>query len=191
MLKRQFDAEKAAAALAYLVQETGAEMYAALKMLYLADKGHLEKYGRTITGDSYVAMKQGPVPDRAYNMCKFVRGDRSYFDELPEARERLRLRSNSFELLTPPDLDALSASEKDALDEWIAEFRRGGWRVLWRRSHDAAWSAAWAEARARDRGAIEMDLRAIAATLPNGPALIEYLTDPHPGEAPARSCAQG
>ncbi|CAD5970647.1 hypothetical protein PCC9214_03789 [Planktothrix tepida] len=47
------------------------------KFLYFADKEHLEKYGRFIFGDSYYAMKHGPVPSQIYDLLKLVRGDLS------------------------------------------------------------------------------------------------------------------
>ena len=44
--------------------------YDILKSLFLADRSHLNKYGRPITFDNYVAMKAGPVPSLAYNLLK-------------------------------------------------------------------------------------------------------------------------
>lgn len=155
-----------------------------MKMLYLADKDHLGRYGRTIVGDDYVAMQNGPVPDRAYNLCKYVRGDREHFDPLPGARALLKMEGNKIVLLCEPDLDELSKSDLAALDEAAKIFRKGGWKAVRDASHDAAFQAAWDEARAQDKGMVWMDFNAIASTLPNGAALIEYLADPHPGEAP-------
>ena len=37
----------------------------AIKLIYLADRLHLRKYGRPIVGDIYWAMKLGPVGSRA------------------------------------------------------------------------------------------------------------------------------
>ncbi|WP_409530306.1 Panacea domain-containing protein [Shinella sp.] len=48
----------------------------ALKTLYYADRAHLQRYGRPITGDRYIAMENGPVPSYAYNAVK---------QQLPEA----------------------------------------------------------------------------------------------------------
>lgn len=42
----------------------------AVKLVYLADKIHLRIYGRSITNDSYVAMKNGPVPSRTLDIIK-------------------------------------------------------------------------------------------------------------------------
>jgi hypothetical protein len=180
---RSFDANKALAAIAYLVQETGADLYSVMKMLYLADKAHLGKYGRSVTGDEFTAMSKGPVPEGAYGLCKFVRGERSYFDAMPDARERVVLTGNVFSFPTPPTFDELSISDRRALDEVAGVFKAGGWEAVKDASHDGAWKAAWAEAEARGTGSIAIALSTIVATLPNGPALMEYLEDPHPGYA--------
>jgi uncharacterized phage-associated protein len=40
------------------------------KLIYFADKRHLQKYGRTITGDTYYGMEHGPVPSAIYSALK-------------------------------------------------------------------------------------------------------------------------
>lgn len=40
------------------------------KTLFLSDKAHLNKYGRPVVFDNYVAMKAGPVPSFAYGLLK-------------------------------------------------------------------------------------------------------------------------
>lgn len=44
--------------------------YVVLKTLFYADKFHLQKYGRPITGDTYIKMDMGPVASAAYNIIK-------------------------------------------------------------------------------------------------------------------------
>lgn len=44
--------------------------YDIVKSLFLADKSHLNKYGRPVTFDNYVAMEHGPVPSFAYSLLK-------------------------------------------------------------------------------------------------------------------------
>lgn len=178
----QFAPAKSAAAIGYLVKSTRADLYSVMKMLYLADKVHMGRYGRTITGDEYVAMEKGPVPERSYNLCKFVRGNRSSFDPLPNARDLLGMEGNNFILRREPDLNELSRSDLQALDEVCEIHRRGGWRAVAEESHDDAWKTAWHDAEGRDVRMVDMDINAIASTLPNAAALIDYLADPHPGE---------
>lgn len=181
-MQSHFRAEKATAAIGYLVKSTGADLYSVMKMLYLADKEHLQCYGRTISGDQYVAMQKGPVPDRAYNLCKFIRGQRDHFDAMPTARDWLRLNHNNFEILREPDLDELSNSDVAALDKAASVYKNGGWRAVYQASHDDAWRAAWGEATARSSQCAGMELDSVASTLPNAAAIIEFLSDSHPGE---------
>lgn len=178
----QFQPEKAVASIGYLVQKTGADLYSVMKMLYLADKLHLGRYGRTITGDSYTAMSKGPVPERAYNLCKYVRGSHDRFDPMPSARNILSMTDNNFELLVEPDLDELSLSDIEALEEVAAVHIRGGWRAVYEQSHDKPWSAAWEAAQSVGLGSVNIDIREIARDS-GGDTLVDFLLDPHPGSA--------
>lgn len=49
-----------------------------MKLIYLADKTSLEKYGRFISGDTYVAMKHGPVPSCSYDLVKSSQVDYAF-----------------------------------------------------------------------------------------------------------------
>ena len=42
-----------------------------VKLLYFADKYHLLKYGRQISGDSYFALPYGPIPSGALDILNF------------------------------------------------------------------------------------------------------------------------
>jgi uncharacterized phage-associated protein len=44
--------------------------YDVVKSLFLADRSHLNKFGRLVTSDVYVAMIHGPVPSTAYDLLK-------------------------------------------------------------------------------------------------------------------------
>jgi hypothetical protein len=176
-----FNADKAIAAIGYLVNSTGADLYSVMKMVYLADKVHLSRYGRTVSGEEYAAMKNGPVPEFSYALCKFLQGKKGHFEPKPDAKEFLVLNGNDFELLRAPDMDELSLSDREALDEAVNVYRAGGWRAVRKHSHDRAFDAAWNAAEARNSGSNPMAVAAIASILPNGPELIEFLSDPHPG----------
>lgn len=43
------------------------------KIMYFADKTHLERYGRFICGDNYVSMQHGSVPSFMYDILKVRR----------------------------------------------------------------------------------------------------------------------
>ncbi len=59
-------------AIAYLVRnsERGLSKLVLLKLLYLADRYHLRKYGRTILDDCYFAMRYGPVASEAKSVIE-------------------------------------------------------------------------------------------------------------------------
>jgi uncharacterized phage-associated protein len=60
----EFDPGRTIAAVTYLVGEKLPEItkWKICKLLYLADRLHLVRYGRPITGDVYYAVPFGPVP---------------------------------------------------------------------------------------------------------------------------------
>lgn len=43
-------------------KKPGIDIYHVAKVLFYADKMHINKYGRPITGDTYIRMPYGPVP---------------------------------------------------------------------------------------------------------------------------------
>ncbi len=177
-----FEIDKAIAAIAYLVEKTGASMYPVMKMMYLADKMHLAHYGRFIANDSYSAMKQGPVPSRTYNMIKHLRGEPARRVEDARALEFFVYGDeHKISLRKKPDYDELSGSDLECLDEVVSIYGRiGPWAVR-NMSHDEAWEAAW---RSRFfKKSVPMETTSIAAQFEDGETLIEHLKDRHPGEA--------
>lgn len=55
--------KKSVQAINYLARKKGGEInkMKAIKLIYFADRYHIRKYGRSIIGDNYWAMKLGPV----------------------------------------------------------------------------------------------------------------------------------
>jgi uncharacterized phage-associated protein len=112
------------------------------KILYYADQQHLSKYGRSITGDTYIAMNYGPVPTNVEDIFKAVRGD-SVFSQYVEG-----IRNDSFDffnkfILRPKreaDLDYLSESDVECLDMAIAKCKDLSFQQLTDLSHDLAWN---------------------------------------------------
>lgn len=170
----KFHIEKAVAAISYLVSSTGETMYPVLKMLYLADKLHLEKYGRFIVGDHYVAMEKGPVPSVTYDMLKYVRGDRRFFDDgqLAKAAFDLDKQSHRFTIKLDPNVDALSESDIECLDEVVRLCKTRGAAYIRDASHDDAWRAT-----AKND---DMAIETIASQFADGPALVQHLVNRHP-----------
>ena len=64
-----FNPEKSLQAVLYVANRLERkDFHKIFKVLYFADREHLTKYGRPITGDTYVAMEYGPVPSMIYDI---------------------------------------------------------------------------------------------------------------------------
>jgi uncharacterized phage-associated protein len=88
-----------------------------LKLLYIADREWLAEAGRTITGDEAVAMKNGPVLSRVYDLIKGV---------APRADdwvEHIRKVDYSVELKKDPGRGKLSKGEIEKLTEVSERYR--------------------------------------------------------------------
>lgn len=183
-----FDVDKAIAATGYLIDRTKESLYPVMKMMYLADKLHLERYGRFIAGDHYSAMAKGPVPSCTYNMLKHVRGDKQPLSGLDRAREFFAYNSDhSLGLRQVPDYGDLSESEIECLDAIADAYARIGKWAIKDLSHDTAWSDAWESRDKSQKRGGDMRPEDVARQFENSEALIEHLRDPTPGEAPAVS----
>jgi len=170
-----YDPDKSVHTLAYVITKLGGavDVYILLKIIYFADKRHLNRYGRFLFGDTYVAMKAGPVPSGAYDAVKIARGGSAWCRPHPLAKELLAVNENNVCALAKPDLDFFSESDLECLNEAIEECRNLDWREIWRRSHrDPAFRAADFNG--------EMPITSIARSLPNAEAVLEYLSDPCP-----------
>ena len=116
-----FDKDVTLNAVLYILEHMNgsSNMHKIFKTLYLADQKHLSKYGRTITGDVYIAMEYGPVPSRTDDIFKAVRGD-SYFPagELKDYFEFINrymvkpLKHSNIDYLSDTDIECLD----DAID---------------------------------------------------------------------------
>jgi uncharacterized phage-associated protein len=171
-----FDASKAIQAIVYVANRLRqpADMYWVLKSLYFADKCHLHRYGRFIFGDRYVAMRHGPVPSGAYDLCKIARGE-SPFLQFPEVRSAFSMSGNHVIPFKDANPDVFSESDVECLDEGIKECRDLSFGELKSKSHDGAWQSS-------DENDL-MTIESIAALAPDKDILLEHLQDPHPGRA--------
>jgi uncharacterized phage-associated protein len=115
----EFKPEKFASSVAHLVSlRPGLTKKQLCKLLYLADKEHLLKYGRTITGDRYFALEQGPVPTKGLDAMN-LKGDRRNIEALLRFG---RLSGWVFCLNQAPDLKPLSRSDIGVLDRISDQF---------------------------------------------------------------------
>lgn len=118
--------------------------YKTVKLLYLADREHLKRFGRPISFDKYVAMKNGPVASIAYDIFKgnVVKGVN--LDDLPFDI----CQYDDLSILENPkreiDRNLFSKSDLIVLDETCREYGQSSFMELYRLTHDHfAYSRAW------------------------------------------------
>ena len=69
-IRFNINTQKSIEALIWVVQRGESNLYNVMKILFAADKYHLNTYGRPVTGDRYLAMEYGTVPDWIYNATR-------------------------------------------------------------------------------------------------------------------------
>lgn len=181
--KQNFELDSAIACVAYVLKKKpGISQHQLAKVLYGADKHHLEHYGSLMFGETYIKMKYGPVPSHVYDGVKVAAGQR-----IPQASDALSKsfravirvsagqsgKALALHLKADPNWDDLSEAMIESLDMGIKQFGELGFRARTDRSHDAAWEAATMNS--------SMPVESIAETLPNSRQLLEHLADPYPG----------
>jgi len=123
---------KAIECVLWLIQRGEKNMYHIWKMLFAAEKYHLNTYGRPITGDTYVAMKYGTVPDWLYS----------------EASEQLGIGfaryENSLFAERHPIMDFVSESDIEALEHGYKEYAGLSFGEVMAKNHkEPAWEKNW------------------------------------------------
>lgn len=95
-----------------------------LKAVFFADRYHMLKYCRTVTGDTYYAMKHGPVASEIKNICN-LDSDWLSEEEISYAKQFLIIEKNSVHSVVEKDYDAKFFSETDieALEKSLNLFR--------------------------------------------------------------------
>lgn len=145
MINKLFKLETAINALLYALSrlEGASDMHKLCKILYFADQRHLSEYGRSITGDIYIAMRFGPVPSCVDDVLKALRGD-SFFStstEIEPIKSCLAFENRFIiRALKDPDLDVLSPSDLSCLDYAVDLCRNKSFDQLTKFSHGLAWS---------------------------------------------------
>lgn len=135
-----FKYERSINSLLYSLSKFGGktDMHKLCKILYFADQKHLSEYGRSITGDTYIAMQYGPVPSCVDDILKALRGDGFFSDNEGIANLRKPMHfENRFIVAAAaePDMDELSLSGVECLDYAIELCRNKNFQELTNLSH--------------------------------------------------------
>jgi len=119
------------------------------KTLFLADREHLNKYGRPITFDEYIAMNDGPVPSLAYDVLKdAIGGQREAGIDKPLWKSVFVTdkKTRFFEAVRDASDDVLSETDKEALTSALVQVKSWGYQRTWDHVHnDPAYINAWAK----------------------------------------------
>ncbi len=99
-----------------------------IKLLYLADREALDKWGFSVSGDTYSLMRQGAVLGRLYD---FIKADKN-IEGQPEwnstfCKDKYDLVSRVQDKCS---YDELSRAEKRLLDEVDAKYHDKSWQYL-------------------------------------------------------------
>lgn len=146
-------------------RKPGADKYQAVKFFYLADKAHIERFGRPITYENYFALKYGPVAStakdllegNAYIMRKagvkalpFEVGSRA--GKSPDHRDILVIGKPRREV----DFDIFSKSDIVVFDEILAEYGDCNFDELYQLTHGhEAYKRAWSRRGGANRHPID------------------------------------
>ncbi len=113
------------------------------KILYFADQKHLVSYGFPITGDFYVAMENGPVPSKSYDVLKAIRGDSFWSIHLNKQYNHLfQVEGFNISALQNPDEEELAISDIECIVSSIEENKSLNFSQLKEKSHQYAWNNA-------------------------------------------------
>lgn len=108
--------KKTTQALNFFAEKAGGKVnkLKALKLIFFADRNHFREHGRPILGDSYVAMKYGPVASGAKNIAEhspFANASHiKYANRFIKPEDEFFIRS-----VKEVDQDELSESDIDSL----------------------------------------------------------------------------
>ncbi|MDR1827958.1 MAG: SocA family protein [Methylobacteriaceae bacterium] len=124
--------QKATEAVLWIIQRGEPNPYNILKILFSAEKYHLNHYGRPITGDRYIAMEHGTVPSAIYDDIKNGRNP-DYFKE-----------GELLKATRAPSTDYFSDTDMEALEFGFSEYAGKPFDDVKNRNHlEPAWIKAF------------------------------------------------
>jgi uncharacterized phage-associated protein len=139
-IQMEFNENKTINAVLYIVAKLKRkDFHKIFKILYFSDREHLSEYGRTITGDRYIAMSDGPVPSNLYDIFKSVRGD-GYFKDTGKFGVYFAVIGNDLiKAHQEPDLKKLSKTDISCIEHSLQLYGDMSWDEVREKSHDYAW----------------------------------------------------
>ncbi len=128
-------------------KKPGLTRYYFVKIMYLAEKLHLKKYGRPIYGDPLYALEFGPVPTITYDLVKEDFSFRT--EDMADAFYSALSVSDTpnghkaFTAKRPPDLDWFSVSDIECMEKAFNAFSDRSFAEIMDNTHrEPEWRAA-------------------------------------------------
>lgn len=132
-LRFRFNAAKFVNAVAYLAQLChNSTKMTICKQLYFADKEHLLKYGRPITGDTYYRLPHGQIPTRGLDMLR----RRANAADNTLLEKYVTVIGESVHPRRRADKRVFSKSDLEVLDSIVKQFGKMTAAQLRRKAHD-------------------------------------------------------
>ena len=145
-MKTKDEIDKIKASLLYILVQfpDGIDFIKLFKIMYFAEKEHLINYGRSITRDSFHALKHGPVPSFTYKAIQVTQGKIKENQDLNEVAMSIIISGDKIFAKTNADKDELSISDMRCLDNAINKCKSIDSYTLSDISHeDSAWKDAY------------------------------------------------
>jgi uncharacterized phage-associated protein len=144
----EFDYRKATQALNFFAKKAGGKITKlyALKLIYLADRFHLRKYGRPIFGDAYWAMPLGPVASSVKDILEFSGSEEEieyangYIAPLPgEEHPTIQsIKEENLEVFSDSDVEALEFAQANFGELSVSDILKECHRHLeWKKFEEA------------------------------------------------------
>lgn len=145
MVQFEVDIEKSIQATLYILKQVGGtcDFHKVFKVLYFADQKHLARFGRPVTGDNYVAMKNGPVPSNIYDILKSIRSKSVFSSYAQQYAAFFDVKFSHYVIAKQqPDIEFLSETDIDCINEALQENKDLDFLQLTDKSHDEAYNKA-------------------------------------------------
>lgn len=160
-------------------QGRNVSQYDLVKTLFLADRAHLNEWGRPVTYDNYCAMFHGPVPSLAYDLLKgnekAMRDHRLHgvpWKSVPHIKSTKHFVPVD-DALNPQDF--LSDSDTETLKSFLGVVQSLGFSQIRRLTHeDPAYLDAWREDGDRASYAMKLGLLFDEPNFEQAATLAEY-----------------
>ncbi len=110
-----------------------------MKLLFYADFLHYEKFGRSIFGDEYYRLPEGPVPSISYDIFKKLeRGEVPELNGIVKIREKLigNFVMKQIEGLKRFDENVFSESDVEVMSEIAERFYNTGGKEMSQKTHE-------------------------------------------------------